>query len=211
MLPIESSTSEPNTPPPATSEQEKPAAQDAENKRLSRIYIATILAAGLLIAAGYVGSRVFASRSHPPAPRPETTSNRPAPAVTAPSEEKAKTGEKAKNPAPPAETPAPDPKSSSAQAPAVAPSAHESTSADDEGLATPQHGERYLQVAALSASTVQKYVSQLRNSQLEAVAARGPRPGITRVLVGPFSDRESLESVRARLLTMGVSPFVRSY
>ena len=96
MLPIESSTSEPNTAAPATSEQEKPAAQDAENKRLSRIYIATILAAGLLIAAGYVGSRVFASRSHPPAPRPETTSNRPAPAVTAPSEEKAKTGEKAK-------------------------------------------------------------------------------------------------------------------
>ncbi len=205
MLPIESSTSEPNTPPPATSEQEKPAAQDAENKRLSRIYIATILAAGLLIAAGYVGSRVFASKSHPPAPRPETTSNRPAAAVTAAS------GEKAKNPAQPAETPAADPKSSSAQAPAVAPSAHESTSADDEGLATPQHGERYLQVAALSASTVQKYVSQLRNSQLEAVAARGPRPGITRVLVGPFSDRESLESVRARLLTMGVSPFVRSY
>jgi cell division septation protein DedD len=210
MLPIGPSTGESGVVPQANPEQEKPARVRDESRRLSRIYIATILAAGLLVAAGYVGTRIFAGKSHAATARnassnqvrPNPASSNPAtPAVTPAVLEKTQTPEP---PAPPTASP-------SLEVQAAVPTAQERASADAEGFAIPQHGERYLQVAALSTPAVMRYVSELRRSQLQAVVAPGPRPGIARILIGPFSDRDSLESVRARLQMLGVIPFVRSY
>jgi cell division septation protein DedD len=216
MLPIGPSTSESGVVPQgveprANPDRENPAPVREERRRLSRIYIATILAAGLLVAAGYVGTRIFAGKSHRPGTVRNSSSNEvrsnpassnpAAPAVTPAVLEEAQTPE---HPAPPTATPA-------VEAQAAVPTAQEPAPSAAEGFATPEHGERYLQVAALSTPAVMRYVDELRRSQLQAVVAPGPRPGIARILIGPFSDRESLESVRARLQMLGVSPFVRSY
>jgi len=205
MLPIESSKTETdaaprNEPAEPNPDRQNPVDPDVENRRLSRIYIATILAVGLLIAAGYVGTRIFAGKSHHPGPSHEATSKpanstTPAPSIAPVLAEKA----------PPAEDPKPEP------TPPVQAAAPEHPSADAEGFVTPQHGERYLQVAALSTPTVSRYIAELKRSQLEAVVVPGPRPGLVRILIGPFPDRETLESVRAQIETLGVSPFVRSY
>jgi len=230
MLPIRSSTSEPAampqaSPPPSAADQDpvpganpKPTRQEEEKRRLSRLYIATTLAAGLLVAAGYVGTRIFAGKPKQPTPPREASlnsplSNRVAADVASPGPEKPQVQQapvEAAAPAPAPQAPAPAATPSAEAEPANG-NANESASADDQGFITPQHGERYLQVAALSTPTVFRYVSELRRSQLQAVVAPGPRPGLVRVLIGPFSDRDSLESVRARMETLGVIPFVRSY
>ena len=184
MLPTESSSIEPDTRPLANPDQEKLARADQEKKRLSRIYIATVLAAGLLIAAGYVGTRIFAGRSHPPSPPLAAGSNHLSP--NAP-------------PRPELSPPAPVATPADVQP------------AEPQHYATPRSGEIYLQVAALSTPIVSRYLSELRDSKLEPVVAPGPRPGIARILIGPFPDSESLESARARLRTLGAAPFVRVY
>jgi cell division septation protein DedD len=238
MLPTPSSTSEPvavpqtagpqavpslaaeghEPAPGATPEPAKNTRKEEEKRRLSRLYIATTLAAGLLMAAGYVGTRIFAGKPKLPTPPREASLN-PAPLnqvaanVASPAPEKSGVQEAPVDSVTPA--PAPEALAKAAIASAVpqpiSPNANEPESADDPGFIRPQHGERYLQVAALSTPTVLRYVSELRRSQLQAVVVPGPRPGLVRVLIGPFSDRESLESVRAQMETLGVIPFVRSY
>jgi cell division septation protein DedD len=185
MLPIESSSSEADTRPLANPDQEKLARADQEKKRLSRIYIATVLAAGLLIAAGYVGTRIFAGKSHPPATPLVARSNHVSPNAPKPTSELSQ--------------PAPDAPPADVQP------------AEPQHYATPRSGEIYLQVAALSTPIVPKYLSELRDSKLEPIVAPGPRPGIARILIGPFPDSESLESARQRLRTLGAAPFVRVY
>jgi cell division septation protein DedD len=212
MPPIGSSISEPDPMPQATPGQQLSGQADYERRRQSRIYIATILATGLLVAAGYVGTRIFAAKPHQPAPSRITISNRATPAVPPALPEKAQAEEA---PADLSATPAAQgPAAASVQAEAAEapiPDSPQNTPAADAGFATPRPGEQYLQVAALSTPMVYRYVSELRKSKLEPVVAPGPWPGIARVLVGPFEDRESLESARALLQKLGASPFVRSY
>ena len=78
-------------------------------------------------------------------------------------------------------------------------------------LITPQAGERYLQIAAVSPHMVLTYVDNLRKVNLDAVVAPGPTPDLLRVLVGPFSDRESMDQAKARLEAAGKHPFIRDY
>jgi cell division septation protein DedD len=76
---------------------------------------------------------------------------------------------------------------------------------------TPQPGERFLQVAAVSPHMVLTYVDNLRIANLDAVIAPGPTPDLLRVLVGPFPDRDSLDKAKAQLEAAGKSPIIRSY
>jgi cell division septation protein DedD len=78
-------------------------------------------------------------------------------------------------------------------------------------LVTPQPGERYLQVAAVSPHMVLTYVDTLRKVNLEAVVAPGPTPDLLRILVGPFSDQDSLNQAKTLLEAAGKSPIIRSY
>jgi len=246
MLPLESSPSQPEALPPGPDQEKSSVAQKADGRRLSRIYIATILAAGLLIAAGYVSTRIFSGsqaakpkqqarvsqEARPGAPAPAAAVSTPAEKPPAPevAEPSAKTAtpeqaaiekpisEKPINEKPAAEKPTtelaitqkPDEKPIQVQV-TVSKTEEPPARFDVGSLANPQHGERYLQVAALSSPTVARYLSELRGYQLQPVVAPGPRPGIDRVLLGPFLDRESLESVRTRLQELGAECFIRVY
>ena len=190
-----------------------------EQRRRSRIYIAATLSAGLLIAAGYVSTRIYsapamAKASPAAAPRsaaePHAASTEavvpaspPVPQVAEPQVEK-------KEP----EAPAPTQKQVATVAkplpPQTPPTVVPSSESGSRSADSPRAG-KYLQIGALSSPTVAKYVSELRRDQWEPLVVDGPRSGIDRVLVGPFSDRAALEAAEARLQALGIDYFVRSY
>jgi cell division septation protein DedD len=154
-------------------------------KRIASVWIPAILGLGLLVSFGYVGVRIVAGK--PPAATPVVPKE--APAVVQPAA------------ALPATAPTPPPKAAAPAAPALA----------NFTVITPLPGEQYLQIAAVSPHMVLVYVDTLRQSNLEAVVAPGPTPDLLRILVGPFSDHDSMLKVKDQLLASGRSPIVRSY
>ena len=179
--------------PPLGSDTER-IGSDAETKRVdwkkrtASIWIPAVLGLGLLMAFAYLGVRIVAGKSQPPGP----VTGRQIPALPLPP-----------SPAsPPPSLPAPSPK------PAPKPS---DVKIDTFTLITPQPGERYLQVAAVSSHMVLTYVDSLHKENLDAVVAPGPTPDLLRILVGPFADTDSLDKARARLQSSGRSPILRSY
>jgi cell division septation protein DedD len=160
-------------------------------KRIVSLWIPAILGLGLLTAFAYVGVRIAAGKpqvqpvSWPASPAPSKPDS-PAPAkiqvlVDVP--------------------PAPEPQ----------PVTKPNVIATNFTVVTPQPGERYLQVAAVSPHMVLTYVDNLRIVNLEAVIAPGPTPDLLRVLVGPFADRDSMDQAKAQLEASGRSPIIRSY
>ena len=156
-------------------------------KRIASIWIPVILALGLLTTFAYVGVRIVSGR-----PTVQTISERP-PVQTTKTPPNIEVQVTVR--------PAPTPKS--APAPVV--------SAKGFTVITPLAGEQYLQIAAVSPHMVLTYVDTLRASNLDAIVAPGPTPDLLRILVGPFQDRDSMEKLRAQLVTAGRSPIVRIY
>jgi len=152
-------------------------------KRIVSIFIPAILGIGLLTAFAYVGVRIVAGKSQSTTP-PAITPQPPVIAQPAPA------------PAPPKIIPKP---TLSPITPA------------NFTIITPQPGERYLQVAAVSPHMVLTYVDRLREVNLDAVVAPGPTPDLLRILVGPFADRDPLDKAKAQLEASGRSPIIRSY
>jgi len=153
-------------------------------KRIASVWIPAILGLGLIMAFAYVGVRIVAGKSQvQPTASPVKIAT---PAIKAP--------QNVPTPAPP--KPAPKPANVEAKA---------------FTLVTPQPGERYLQVAAVSPHMVLTYVDSLRTANLDTVVAPGPTPDLLRILVGPFSDQGSMDHARAQLEAAGKSPIIRSY
>jgi cell division septation protein DedD len=80
-------------------------------------------------------------------------------------------------------------------------------------MITPQSGQRYIQVGALdlSSDATHRFVRRLRGEKLDPHVAPGPRPGLTRVLIGPFDNIDALNEKKAQLETEGIDTFVRKY
>lgn len=184
---------------------------DQRKKGVPLIWIPVLICLGLLIAAGYLGRRIFSSRNAHSATAFQAT--RPikrakvveapidqAPVEQAPLEQTSAQIE-AVTPAAGRPLKAPDAQSSPAQTPAL----------EDLTLITPEPGERYLQISALNTEAGRRYVAQLRRGPLEPHLAPGPRPGIVRVLIGPFHDGATLAATRTDLLAAGIDCFVREY
>jgi len=157
-------------------------------KRVATLWIPAILAFGLLTAFSYVGVRIAAGKSQAQLPEPVKTAPVTALAAAAPKPDPAPKLDPPK--APPAPTP---------------------IHATDFTIITPQPGERFLQVVAVSPHMVLTYVDDLRKLDLDVVVAPGPTPGLLRILVGPFADRDSLDMAKARLEASGKSPIIRIY
>jgi cell division septation protein DedD len=155
-------------------------------KRIASVWIPAILGLGLLMASSYVGVRIVAGKSQTPPP---------AIAKQAPFRMIVSVDQPAQ----------PDPLKAAPKA------ALQTTTSADFTIISPQRGERYLQVAAVSPHMVLTYVDTLRKTNLDAVVAPGPTPDLLRVLVGPFSDRDSMDQAKAQLVTSGRSPIIRSY
>ena len=196
----------------AASPENFPAPLDDHKKRIPMIWIPVVICLGLLVAAGYLGGRIVASRAHETPPVSPTT------AVAKPSA--------AQDPVP--QTPAAkNPDQITAVAPAVDnPAAGDSfqriltvqthedpalAPPDDLSLIHPQPGDRYVQISALNTAAAHRYVEQLRHGPLEPHLAQGPSPTILRVLIGPFSDRASLLNTLSDLNTAGIDCFIREY
>jgi len=158
-------------------------------KRIVSLWIPAILGLGLMLAFAYVGVRIVAGK---PQAQPVISPAKIEVPITVP-------------PPPPPRQPAPA-QPAPAQ-PAPTPVVH----ATNFSVITPQPGERFLQVAAVSPHMVLTYVDNLRIANLEAVIAPGPTPDLLRVLVGPFPDRDSLDKAKAQLEAAGKSPIIRSY
>ena len=202
-----------------------PAKAKPPGKRVPMIAIPIMLSVGLLLAVGYVTVRIVAARRATAVI--VTAIEKPAPVVASAA------APVANSPATPASAANPESQPATSSAPRVsnpdasladpqAPGGPTVAQADpspsllsDTGepmdLIAPQHGERYLQIAAISSRAAQKFLSELSRYHLEANIARGPKDGLVRVVIGPFADRESLARTKAEIQNMWPDCFVRTY
>jgi cell division septation protein DedD len=158
-------------------------------KRIATVWIPAILGLGLIMAFAYVGVRIVAGK--PQVQSTVSPAKIESPIIKAPVNVPVQA-------APKPATPKPAPKSIDLEPKAFT-------------LVTPQPGERYLQVAAVTPHMVLTYVDTLRKVSLDAVVAPGPTPDLLRILVGPFSDQNSMDQAKAQLEAAGKSPIIRSY
>ncbi len=207
-----------NSPPenaPETAGPDKTLLPFEDRKRhLLWIWIPVVIGLGLLIAAGYVGGRVWTSKpeaapvaqttatvapaaTEKPSPASEITPVAPAVSPAAPTVSKVTP---AVSNAAPADSTHPVPVST----PAV-------IDPQDLDVITPQPGERYIQISALNTESARRYVNELRHGPLEPHLAPGPTENLLRVLIGPFKDTSSLLTARSDLLAAGIDCFIREY
>jgi len=231
MLTVGSSSA---TPASAERETAEATAKDS-SKRVPLIAIPITLAVGLLVASGYVGNRILSSRKHATAVVVASVPSSSPAAVpaAAPAHAEAETPRPSEAPrqstAPQRAASAPASEAASA-GPAKA-AGGETTSAKgaqndgaerdnaltqeaesgSESLIAPRHGDRYLQIAAISASAAQKFLAGLGHYNLRASVAPGPHDGLVRVVIGPFPDRESVAAAKAQIESKWPDCFVRLY
>lgn len=228
MLTVGSSSA---TPASAKGDTAEVAAKDSR-KRVPLIAIPITLAVGLLVASGYVGNRILSSRKQATAVVVASVpTSWPAAVAAAPAPAEAETPRSSEAPAQSTAPPhaASAPASEAAAAVTAKRAVGETTSAKgdqsdvvesdtapgaqsgSEGLIAPRHGERYLQIAAISASAAQKFLAGLGRHNLQASVAPGPHDGLVRVVIGPFPDRESVAAVKAQIESKWPDCFVRLY
>ncbi|HLG98715.1 MAG TPA: SPOR domain-containing protein [Bryobacteraceae bacterium] len=210
--------------PPQLEPQSGQAAEEPK-RRVPFMAIPAILAVGLLLATGYVAARVIESRPHataivahktvapvssarqPDAAHVEALSKSPvevhAASVPEPPEERPATVADASSP-PPAEMVPENPAASAAN---LEPEA----AGNNLDLISPQHGQRYLQIAAISARYTQQFLAQVSRYNVKASVAPGPNEDLVRVVIGPFADRETLAAAKAQIQVKWPDCFVRVY
>ena len=190
--------------PNAVPSEMSPAPQPGK-PRMPMVWIPATLCVGLLIAAVYLGGRIVTAHPHQSVP----VKNQAAPVKTA----GIQTAPQLAKPV-------------SVVAPAVVPAKHEPkpeapvrikvqpaklVTGDEVPMIEPKPGERYIQVGALDLEATRRYLGHLRQVNLEPHVAPGPKPELLRVLIGPFSDQDSLATAKQGLESAGIDSFVRKY
>jgi len=203
--------------PETTTESKAEDAKSDTKQNVPLASIPTIIGVGLLLAALYLGGRIFSARH---AAKPPSAVNRVATTVAptqvnpvaAPAKEAPLQG------VPPViSAPAQLPIGKTEQTPAnsTASKSGPTVQPDDDPVETisPQPGQFYIQVGALDtdAEATQRFVQRLRSEKLDPHIAPGPSAVLSRVLIGPFDDLESLKEKKAQLDSEGVDTFVRKY
>jgi cell division septation protein DedD len=217
----------PALPEPDSTSTLTPSTTDARKERMPLVWIPATLCIGLLIAAVYLGGRIVTAHSSASAQvktKPTVTHAAPvAPAAVM----QAKAEPKPEAPSPQAK-PTPDelkpeePKAQEAKAEAPKPVKSEAprqakfevpkpVAGEPVPMIAPKDGERYIQVGALDLERTRRYIGHLRESKLEPHVAPGPTPEMLRVLIGPFTDRDSLGSTKSQLDSAGIPNFIREY
>jgi len=152
-----------------------------QRQQVIRAFAGT-MAFGLVLASLYVGTRIVSSRNQVSARRPVVKVATPAPVR-------------------PIEPP-------------VAPAAgkpQEPAAKSARRTVTPHPGEKYVQVAAFGPKALDSYLRQLESKGLHPLVAPGPADGIHRILIGPYTNPETLEQTRRTLQVVGMDSIVRSY
>jgi cell division septation protein DedD len=200
-----------SAPPQATE-----AAPATHKKPMSAVWIPATLSVGLLLAAIYLGGRIVTANSH--ASAHAIAKPIPAPVKTDPVQTRvvqAAPVQVAAAPAPPLlptpktepATPKPEPAT-----PKPEPALSRQDAADQQvQMIDPRAGERYIQVGALDLELTKRYIPRLRAAKFEPHVAAGPSPNLLRILIGPFQDRDALNSTKTELDRGGFANFVRVY
>lgn len=190
-----------------------PAVDPAEVLR-KRVYagFAATVAVGLALAGLYIGGRLFAK----PSPRSiepvavktvESAVPQPVATVAAPVVAPSKTAVPAAQTV--SATPRPNP--FAVATPSLAPVAAAASVHPVLNFVTPQPGEKYLQLAALPPSFIDRYISELEAKGFHASVAPCPDENSRRILIGPFAERSALDKERAVLEAAGIQPILRFY
>jgi cell division septation protein DedD len=156
-----------------------------QRQQVIRAFAGT-MAFGLVLASLYVGTRIVTSRKSVSAPRPVVKVAAPAPAPVIPM--------------------APTPVAQSAVS-----KPQETAPLPVRRNVTPHPGDKYLQVAAFGPKALDSYLRQLQSKGLHPLVAPGPADGIHRILIGPYTNQETLEQTRRTLQVVGMDSIVRSY
>jgi cell division septation protein DedD len=172
-------------------------------RRIPLVWIPITLGIGLLIAALYLRGRIVAA--HPPA-KPQVV-HVAAPAPVAPVVQKAPEAPPQK-PAPPSAAPK-EIATTKEPAGVDVPAINDGTA--DIPMIAPHPGQRYIQIGALNGELTRHFIQRLRKQNLNPHVAPGPTPTLLRVLIGPFDDREALNTEKAQLELEGIPTFVRQY
>jgi cell division protein FtsN len=168
-----------------------PETQAAKQRQQVVRAFAGTMALGLVLATLYVGARIASSRK-------AVNSTRAVVKVAAPVAAPVQAQEAAK----PAVVPVPLSK------PGKQP---DSASLPVRRNVTPRPGEKYVQVAAFGPKALESYLRQLESKGLHPLVAPGPSDGIHRILIGPYTNPETLEQTRRTLQVVGMDSIIRSY
>jgi cell division septation protein DedD len=166
-----------------------PISPAAKQRQLIVKAFAGTMAFGLVLATLYLGARIATSRNnvHATAPVkivvPVASLPKPQPVIT----------------------PAPRAAVSTLKKQA------ESTSATVRRNVIPHPGEKYVQVAAFGAKAMDSYIQELESKGLRPLIAPGPSDGIYRILIGPYTNMDTLEQTRRTLQVVGMDSIVRAY
>ena len=207
--------SAPEPMPSAVSEasSDKAAISPEEHKKpIPLIWIPVVICLGLLVAAGYLGGRIYASRAHetPPVEARAAIAKAPVTPDATPQSPAAQNSTEIT-----AVTPAVDkPPAVDSSEQVLTVRTHEDPAfapPDDLSVIHPNPGDRYVQISALNTAAAHRYVDTLRHGPLEPHLAQGPSPTILRVLIGPFSDKTSLLNTLSDLKAAGIDCFIREY
>ena len=218
MITIGSSSSRPDE----SGDQDVSEAAEKPPKHIPLAAIPVILAVGLVVAAGYVGTRIWAARPHTTAVAGATVASPqkvPGPATRTPAVSSRPVSTSTVVTTPAATTPATVNKQPAREAEVLTPlptpiemlGAEQATRDDNLDLIAPQHGERYLQIAAINARYTQKFLAEASRYNVQASVAPGPNENLVRVVIGPFSDREALATAKAQIQLQFPDCFVRVY
>lgn len=183
------------------------------SKGRSLMVLPITLAVGLMVASGYVGNRVFVARFHSAksADSAHSGPSTPATAVAPVAADRIKTTSTDSAPVQPAHISQPAATSQPVVENSPVTTAPLTAGEPGEALISPRPGDRYLQIAATNTKAASKLVAQLRQNNIQPSLAPGPSDGIVRVLVGPFTDEDSLERSKAQIQIIGLDSFVHVY
>jgi cell division septation protein DedD len=154
-----------------------------QRQQVIRAFAGT-MAFGLVLATLYVGTRIVTSRKSVSAPRPVVRVAAPVPVNSM---------------------------AAAPVAPSVVSKPPEPVTLPVRRNVTPHPGDKYLQVAAFGPKALDSYLRQLQSKGLHPLVAPGPADGIHRILIGPYTNQETLEQTRRTLQIVGMDSIVRSY
>lgn len=185
--------------------------------QLLGIFLAAAVLLGVAFAGGYMVGKGTGPRV--PALNAAAITQQPAP----PANENTPVGETHSIPATPAGSGVPSDSSEPAASPdaggaaaeqagltrRLAPEVHQQVQAEESTAAyTPQHGERFLQVAAVSRDEAYEVSDVLRKKGFRAHAVQKPGTQIYRVLIGPIENKADLSATRDALRRTGFSQVI---
>jgi cell division septation protein DedD len=178
------------------------------NKQLISLFFVIVALCGVFFALGYMMGRPSGKQlTAIPDTSVASTSGGTSSSVPAQAQE-------SPQPEPPRETASADVQPTPADVQPQTPSTHTQAAHDVPPVAPPavapapaavsrEEGATYLQVRALGRADAENFVKTLKEQNFPALLSESPKPGLFRVLVGPYRQMADVADAKARLKALG--------